>query len=351
VEPTGETAPAEEAGAEGPKAKPRQCATCGGFSGNIKKGRLGKGPVIEWICQTCREAERQKPEAEQDPRPVYPAGHLFALVNQLNAQARAFEAAKILWQDVASGKAEPPTEEAKASHFAVLLKDGKFVVFATNSFHAAAIAQSGAGQCIPVYKDREVAAKEAARQNARAQLFEERKAGWIAIEAGTQKFTGPEKESGKCEFPDCDRKVDDGVGVVNGEVVDLCNFCGAALRTVKREDDCQKFAFFKGPEALARAQKHLAWLRHANKPANHRPKPEDFDRIGGGLARFRSPERSAELRDANRASRDERDRRRRERSLRDRDFRRQIDSLTRPGERLGRKKGGNGKGKSKHRDH
>lgn len=328
--------------------QPRQCSVCGKFAGNgagnIKKGRLGKGPdgrpVIDWICQTCREAERQRPEAERDARPVYPAGYLRELVARLTVKAKAnaevFEAAKQTWKDVASGKAEPPViEAARATHFAVLRKGSEYVVVAINSFHAAAIAQAdqaGLSEQILVFKDQQAAEKEAARLAERARRFEERKAQWLTIAAGTKEFASPDKDPGTCEVPDCNRKVSGGLAVVNGEVVELCNFCGAALLAAKREGGCQQFAFFRGKDALEKVQRHLAWLRRrrqaAKRVATANGAVRDFsfyDRPGAGLRKRTKPGAAAQH-----AAK------KREKSLRDQARHRQISALPRPGEKIGK---------------
>lgn len=224
------------------------------------KGRVGKDEKGEyfpdWECQTCRAAAK-------DLRDVYPADLLLKEVKRLNAKNTAFEDAKRLWKAVADGKAKPLTvDEKEVSHFAVIKMNGNYSVIGISRFHAAAIAKAGLHDRITVKKDRETASKEAKRLAERAQRFAERKREWQEIDEHKRRFFGPEKKAGECEFPTCNRKAgEDATGVVDGEVVNLCPFCGAALLTMKRRGQCKKFAYFKGKDALERAKRFLQWYK------------------------------------------------------------------------------------------
>ncbi len=240
----------------------RHCARCGKEESKeviIAKGRLGKGPdgfFPEWLCQACLPEEKGE---------VYPTRYLLELVQKRNElAASSFKARMDFWKKIAAGKEEPPKNQEKPTHFAVV---GTKVV-AIGAADAAAIAKSGAK--IFVYKTREKAEEAAEANRRKRELFEARKAGWLTIAAGEKPFDGPSKKEGDCEFPDCKRKAGDGYGVVDGRVVMLCEFCAAALFAVKEKGGCQEFAFFRGKDAMERVKRHLAWLK-GRKPLAHKP--------------------------------------------------------------------------------
>lgn len=239
------------------KAQKQQekCCLCGEIATKGRISKDGSGHYFpEWLCQSCRIKEDSV---------IYPADLLLKEVERLNAKNASnasFEEAKKTWKAVADGKAEPPAVgEKEISHFAVLKKNGGgYGVVGINTFHAAAIAKAGLYGRILVYRDLEMARKRVERLEERRSRFEARKRDWQDIATGRKSFFGHGKKVEECEFPSCHRRAGEGtVGVVDGELVKLCPFCGAALLALRREGQCRSFAYFKGQDALERAKSFL----------------------------------------------------------------------------------------------
>ncbi|MFA5128495.1 MAG: hypothetical protein WC445_00860 [Patescibacteria group bacterium] len=155
--------------------------------------------------------------------------------------------------------------------------------------------------------------EEAERYAARTarERYQVAKATWLAILAGEKPFLeNVERETGCCEFGGCDTEVDAEVfAVVNGQLRRFCRLHAETLREIKvkgRNKDPRLMAW-RGPEAEAKCQRHLAWLRHQAKEAERRAtpaSPEFVDRLKGVFDRRSNDERKADRSEASRTAKE-----------------------------------------------
>lgn len=391
-----EAAPAVEE----PKAKPpRVCAICGHPSGNsvgkIRKGRLVKiaedGLELlraEPICDPCGE---KLPPEEQ--RKLFKMGYLIGLVGERNKatrefaerqarEAAEFAAAKVYWAEVVSGKvAEYLPEHVEnggklvcgvpdcthchnsaqpVEHFVAMMVGSRPALIGICNFQAAALAQCGVEKKnVFATTNYGEAKRRVDEESARIASFEAAEGFWkrVADDEAEIAVRAEWPENGdptyKCGVPNCkcrehgDRPVEHFVvldGLPEMPIAGICRYQFAALKASGAKLFASSNADGTG---LAKCEKHRRWAMGQAKRAI-RAATTQFGEIGGGLARYRSPEKAAELRGKKRETREAREKRRRERSLRDQARHRAIGDLPRPGEQLGHKKKG-GKGGDKKR--
>lgn len=364
-EPAVEAAPvAEEPNLAKP---PRVCKICGHPSGNsvgkIKLGRLIeveegglKLLAFEPVCDPCSEA---MPDAER--KKLRKIGFLYGFVGDQNRETREFAAAKAYWAAVIAGKAERMPEvrktpegmlscgvpecvrchdksDHKVESFVVMAINGKLTLFGICGYQFAALRDSEIEEprrpfTTPRYG---LAKRLIDEENAKVAAFAAAKDFWtkVADDEAKVEVRVEWPESGdpvyRCGVPDCgcrkrgDRPVDHFVvqdGQKDAPIAGVCGYQFAALK----QSGVKLFAAGNGDgTGLARCEKHRRWLmRSADNAARavqgrppRPPRPQDFDKIGGGLARFRSPAIAAKIREEKRETREEVERRREERRAR-----------------------------------
>jgi hypothetical protein len=335
--------PAVEAVAEAPKpAKPpRVCSKCGHPSGNsvgkIRFGRIveAKGEdgskrryEIAALCDGCAEAEKHLPPEER--KPVFKIGYLISQIDEMNAQAEAFDAARGYWERVIQGIETPEVRKtlegklacgvpgcwcckdnlAAVEHFVVLKKDGVPVIVGGCPFQAAALAKCGADQKFFVTRSYKLAAERVASEVAKAKAFETAKEFWIAVDAGEAVVEVRVEETAdgdpvyRCGVPDCgcrshgDKPVEHKL-VLDGQaempIGGICRYQFAALK----QSGAKIFASSNDDGmGLARCAKHRRWLlsradNAARAVQGRPPRPQDFDRPGMGLRKKTEPDREA----------------------------------------------------------
>jgi hypothetical protein len=280
-------------------------------------------------------------------------GYLISQIGEMNAQAQAFDAARGYWERVIGGLETPEVRKtpegklacgvlgcwrckdglAAVEHFVVMKIAGVPTIVGICISQAAALAKCEADQKLFVTKSYRLAEQRVAEEVARAKAFEAAKAFWLAVDAGEAviEVRVGETEDGdpvyRCGVPGCkcrehgDRPVEHFV-VLDGQaempIAGVCKWQFAALK----QSGAKIFASSNGDGlGLLRCEKHRRWLmRSADNAARavqgrppRPPRPQDFDRIGGGLARFRSSAVAAKLREEKRETREEVEKRRRDR--------------------------------------
>lgn len=124
------------------------------------------------------------------------------------------------------------------------------------------------------------------------------KADWLVILAGEKAFQDHKAEAGYCEFIGCKDKIDgETFAVANGALRRFCRLHAETLRELKagQQNKDPRFMAWRGPEAPAKCQRHLAWLKRQAEEEERRVTPASPQRVEGlkyAFDRFRSDGRS-----------------------------------------------------------
>lgn len=147
-------------------------------------------------------------------------------------------------------------------------------------------------------------------------LAEERylkvKYAWVAILEGKQNFCSHEVETGQCDFGGCEQPLDPSIfAVVDGVLRRFCSTHGDAFHELKTHNKDPRFMIWRGPDAQAKCQRHIAWQKRRAKEeeqAKTPASPELVNRLKGVFDRRSNDERTFSEADKSEASRKARER-------------------------------------------